>query len=228
MLYTEEAVRANIRTREGKRVFFLGSHDQLTSGARDYLQRERIEIRPAEQAKITRYPRLDGGYLEEKPEHMTQLTGETLVRKTHPRIRFRGKVDTLEAELIFCAAEMPELRPELEEILEFTRQLLRCEVLEQPFARDTLCGLTQQEQRKRSQLPQQYYGQPHFMPSPGDGAAIARLNRVRCAAREAEIAAVEAFTDREGNPTREDLIRAMNRLSSMIYILMIRKKRDGK
>ena len=35
MLYTEEAVRANIRTREGKRVFFLGSHDQLTSGARD-------------------------------------------------------------------------------------------------------------------------------------------------------------------------------------------------
>ena len=61
MLYTEEAVRANIRTREGKRVFFLGSHDQLTSGARDYLQRERIEIRPAEQAKITRYPRLDGG-----------------------------------------------------------------------------------------------------------------------------------------------------------------------
>ena len=159
---------------------------------------------------------------------MTQLAGETLVRKTHPRIRFRGKVDTLEAELILCAAETPELRPELEEILEFTRQLLRCEVLEEPFARDTLCGLTQQEQRKRSQLPQQYYGQPHFMPSPGDGAAIARLNRVRCAAREAEIAAVEAFTDREGNPTREDLIRAMNRLSSMIYILMIRKKRDGK
>ena len=42
MLYTEEAVRANIRNREGKRVFYLGRGDQLTSGARDYLTRERI------------------------------------------------------------------------------------------------------------------------------------------------------------------------------------------
>ena len=46
MLYTEESVKANIRNRDGKRVFFLGSGDQLTSSARDYLNRERIQIRP--------------------------------------------------------------------------------------------------------------------------------------------------------------------------------------
>ena len=51
MLYNEEAVRANIRNREGKRIFYLGKGDQLTSAARDYLSRERIEIRPGEQAK---------------------------------------------------------------------------------------------------------------------------------------------------------------------------------
>ena len=45
MLYNEEAVRANIRNREGKRIFYLGKGDQLTSAARDYLSRERIEIR---------------------------------------------------------------------------------------------------------------------------------------------------------------------------------------
>ena len=39
MLYTEEAVKANIRSREGKRVFFLGKNDNLTSAARDYLSR---------------------------------------------------------------------------------------------------------------------------------------------------------------------------------------------
>ena len=50
MLYTEEMVRANIRNREGKRVFFLGRGDTLTPGARDYLSRERIEILPGEQA----------------------------------------------------------------------------------------------------------------------------------------------------------------------------------
>ncbi|MGN0977465.1 MAG: ATP-binding protein, partial [Faecousia sp.] len=78
-------------------------------------------------------------------------------------------------------------------------------------------------------FPQDYYGQPHFMPSAADGMAIARLNRARCAAREAELAAVTAFSDIEGNPTRVDLLRALNRMSSMLYILMIQKKmQNGK
>lgn len=224
MLYTEEAARANIRTREGRRVFFLGSGDQLTSAARDYLQRERIEIRPAEQARIERYPRLDGGWFDRKPEHMTQLTGEILVPKTHPRIVFRGKVDTLESEVILCQLAVPDMAEDLEQLLSFVRMLLRCDVLDERVVEDTLCGLTQEQQRSRSHFPQDYYGQPHFMPASADGPAVAWLNRVRCAAREAEIAAVAAFTDRDGIPTRPDLIQAMNRLSSMLYILMIRQK----
>lgn len=224
MLYSEEAARANIRNRDGKRVFFLGSGDQLTSAARDYLRRERIEIRPAEQAKITRYRCPDGSFYEEKPEHMTQLKGDLLVSKTHPRIVFRGKLDTLEAMLILYGQEVPELAAELAEILAFVREILRCEVLEEPFRRDTLCGLTEQEQRKRSHFPQDYYDQPHFMPEAADGPAIARLNLLRTAAREGELAAVAAFTDGEGVETRTDLLRAMNRLSSMLYIFMIRQK----
>ena len=54
MLYTEEAARANIRSRDGKRVFFRGKNDQLTSAARDFLLRERIEILPAQEAKPER------------------------------------------------------------------------------------------------------------------------------------------------------------------------------
>ena len=224
MLYNEEAVRANVRNREGKRVFFLGKGDQLTSSARDFLQRERIEIRPAEQAKIERYRLLTGGFLEEKPEHMTHLNGDVLVRKDHPRIIFRGKMDTLEAELILCQLADPALATLVGEVLALARHLIRCEVLEEPVKWETLCGLTEEEQRKRSHFPQDYYGQPHFMPSAADGAVIARLNRARCAAREAELAAVAAFCDREGNPTRTDILRALNRMSSMIYILMIQWK----
>ena len=41
---------------------------------------------------------------------------------------------------------------------------------------------------------------------------------------EAELAAVEAFSDRAGNPTRVDILRALNRMSSMLYILMIQWK----
>ena len=76
----------------------------------------------------------------------------------------------------------------------------------------------------RSHFPQNYYGQPHFMPSAEDGKVMARLNRARCASREAELAAVAAFSDREGNPTRVDILRALNRMSSMLYLLMIQEK----
>ena len=224
MLWQEAAVRANIRNREGKRVFYLGKGDQLTSGARDWLRRERIEILPAEQAKPQRYKLLTGGFLEEKPEHMTHLNGDLLVPKNHPRILFRGKMDTLEAELILCQLADPALAAPVGEILTLARQLIRWDVLEEPVQETTLCGLTQEQQRKRSHFPQEYYGQPHFMPEAMDGPVIARLNRARCAAREAELAAVTAFQDREGHPTRPDILKALNRMSSMLYILMIQWK----
>jgi len=227
MLFNEEAVRANIRNRDGKRVYYLQKGDQLTNGARDWLRRERIEILPAQQAKPERYTLPGGGFVEEKPEHMTHLNAQVLVRKDHPRIRFRGKLDTLEAELILCQLTSPDLVTPVGEILALARKIIQCDVLEKPLEWKTLCGLTEEEQRKRSHFPQEYYGQPHFMPSAADGMVIAWLNRARCAAREAELAAVQAFADRDGNPTRLDILQAMNRMSSMLYILMIQWKGKG-
>lgn len=224
MLWDEQAVRANIRNRDGKRVYYLGKGDQLTSTARDFLRRERIEILPGSQARPERYRLLSGGYAEEKPEHMTHLNGEVLVLKTHPRIRFRGKMDTLEAELILCQLVPGAPEGALGEILDLSRKILRCDVLEEPLRQDTLCGLTQEDQRGRSHMPQDYYGQPHFMPQASDGSVIAGLNRARCFAREAELTAVEAFSDREGNLLREDIPKALNRMSSMLYLLMIQEK----
>lgn len=224
MLWDEQAVRANIRNRDGKRVYYLGKGDQLTSTARDFLRRERIEILPGSQARPERYRLLSGGYAEEKPEHMTHLNGEVLVLKTHPRIRFRGKMDTLEAELILCQLVPGAPEGALGEILDLSRKILRCDVLEEPLRQDTLCGLTQAEQRGRSHMPQDYYGQPNFMPQASDGSVIAGLNRARCFAREAELAAVEAFSDRDGNLIREDIPKALNRMSSMLYLLMIQEK----
>ena len=225
MLYTQEAAKANVRNREGKRVFYLGKADQLTPGARDWLRQERIEILPAEQARRERYQLMGGGYLEEKPEHMTHLNSQYLVFKNHPRILFRGKLDTLEAELLLCQQAADHLVMPLGEILALARRLIRCDVLEEPVPQEKLCGLTEEEQRRRSHFPQDYYCQPHFMPEVTDGPQILQLNRARCAAREAELAAVAAFSDREGNPTRVDILRALNRMSSMLYLLMIQEKR---
>ncbi len=224
MLYTKESVRDNVRNRDGQRVFYLGKGDQLTSDARDFLTRERIAILPAAQAKPERYRLLGGGYMEEKPEHMTHLNGDTLVPKTHPRILFRGAVDTLEAELLLCCAGATgTICGQLEEALGYTRNLLRCEVLEEPVKEEKLGNMDLGELRARSHRPQDFYGQPHFMPQPEDRMLLLQVNRARCAARAAELTAAAAF-----DHAREDLIRAFNRLSSFLYLVMIQLKVSSK
>ena len=66
------------------------------------------------------------------------------------------------------------------------------------------------------------------MPQASDGIRELRLNKARCAARAAELAAVQAFCDRDGQVTRPDILRALNRMSSAIYILMIQEKASRK
>ena len=78
--------------------------------------------------------------------------------------------------------------------------------------------------RSHSHRPQEFYGQPHFMPQATDGAQILQLNKARTTARSAELAAVRAFLDQDGVPIRPDILQVMNRISSMLYILMIRLK----
>lgn len=225
MLYTEDAVRANIRNRDGKRVFFLGERDTLTPSARDWLRAQKIEILPASEAKIRDYVLEDGTHLAQKPEHLTHLRGNLLVPKAAPIIAFRGAMDTLQAELLLAQPVVDSrMCAQVEEILTLARNILRWEVMEEPAVLDRLCGLTPEQQRVQSHCPQEYYGQPHFMPAYTDGEAVLRLNRARCAARETELAAVRAFADATGGCTRTDIVMLLNRISSMLYLLMIRCK----
>lgn len=226
MLYTRQAVQENIRNRDGKRVFYLGKGHQLTSDARDWLSRERIPILPGEQARPQVYKLLGGGTIAEKPEHMTHLHGDVLVEKTHPRIRFRGTMDSLQAELLLAICQASgTARSQLEQVLELSRQILSREVMNEPVQVQEVAGLSAEEIRSRSHRPQDYYGQPHFMPSGEDGPVLLQVNRARTAARQAELAAVDAFLGEEGL-TRPDLVQALNRLSSMLYLIMIQLKKE--
>jgi ethanolamine utilization cobalamin adenosyltransferase len=127
-------------------------------------------------------------------------------------------VDSLEAELLLCQLKMPHLQAKLQEILDLSRMFLRCDVLEAPLEEKTLCGMTAEEIRHRSHFPQKYYNQPHFMPEVTDGERILYLNKLRTLVRETELAANQAL------PHRQDILKAMNRMSSMVYLLMIEEK----
>ncbi len=226
MLYTEENVRAGVRVLEGKRVFYLGENDRLTPAARDWLQSEGIRLASPTEAK-TAYTTPFGGTFPEKPEEMTHLFGNILVPKSHPRIVFRGMIDALEAEILLAqeaAQDKPSLVAALQEMLDFVRSLIRADVLNEPVAEVRLCGLSAKELREHSHFPQKYYGQPHFMPAHTDGRAMLQLNRVRTVVRQTELACYNAFSDRDGVITRSDILTALNRLSSLCWILMIRLK----
>ena len=227
-VFTEESARANIRVKDGRRVFYLADGDHLTPSAKQWLKDNRVEILPASQAAVKEYKTLDGGFWREKPEHMTHLRADVLVRKDHPRIRFRGMIDALEAEILLAAREAQgELKWQLNEILEVVRKLIRCDVLEEPVNVDTLCGLTMPQLRERSHFPQKFYDQPHFMPSSEDSPILLRLNKVRTIIRQTELVAYDAFHDRDGLVTRNDILQLLNRLSSMLWIMMIQQKKEA-
>ena len=226
-VFTRESARANVRVKDGERVFYLADGDHLTPSAQQWLKDDGVKVLPASEAKVEEFRTLDGGFVRKKPEHMTHLRADVLVRKDHPRIRFRGMADALEGELLLAAKEADSpLKEQLNEVLAVVRRLIRCDVLEEPVQIDTICGMTMAQLRERSHFPQKFYDQPHFMPSAEDSHMLLTLNKVRTLIRRTELAAYDAFHDRDGMVTREDLLQVLNRLSSTLWILMIQKKKE--
>ena len=207
----------------------------LTPGARDWLAAHKIQaVYPQGQEETdlgrqdrAQYRTLFGATLHEKPEHMTHLRGNVLVPKDHPRIAFRGMIDALEGEILLtqqAAADYPTLAEELEEVLAFVRNFIRCDVLEEPLGEIKLCGYTADQLREYSHYPDKHLNQPHFLPSHTDGAALLAVNKLRTLARRTELAAYAAFKDADGAVTRGDIILGLNRLSSLLWIMMIKLK----
>ncbi len=159
----------------------------------------------------------------EKPEHMTHLYGDVLVEKDHPRIAMRGMIDYLESEIICVQLKHTHIRDELQEIINFLRKIMRCEVSGTPLDETTLQGMTPQELREHSHHTTKYYGISHFLPSDTFGSCIADLNRLRTITRQTELAAYRALK----NENRNDIIQALNRLSSLIWIMMVKERKGG-
>jgi ethanolamine utilization cobalamin adenosyltransferase len=194
------------------------------------------------------------------------LRDNTLVPKDHPVIALRGRLDSLEAQILVAQIAFAQLGldqgvRELDEILAFVKAVMRAEVLVKPFPDDPLIGLDLDVLRDQSHHPRKVFGIGHFEVSAADGDAVVWLNWLRTQAREAELATYKAFAgplrpsashpgaDRpchnsspvrrvhhlppskhphaprpQDPPGRPDLLRAMNRLSSALYVMVFRAK----
>lgn len=171
----------------------------------------------------------DGPVKPKKPEHMTNLDAKRLVLKNHPRIILRGKIDTFQAKVLetqILADEMGKTNMVnmLQEINDYARKILVAELMEKKLDSDiTLLGLTEKELRYVSHHPTQYFGVGHIAPSYTMGRLAVALNVLRAESREVEIAAINAFceNDRVEKIQRKDLLQALNRLSSALYIMYL-------
>ena len=118
------------RLQVGRREYRVDPDVFVTPSAREYLRDCRVEL--IVNSEETGIPKTEDGVMtrdepvgrdrgvcyvdavtgEEymtKPEGMTHIRGRLLVRKTHPRIRFRGKLDALQAQVVLLQARFPEI-----------------------------------------------------------------------------------------------------------------------
>jgi ethanolamine utilization cobalamin adenosyltransferase len=167
-----------------------------------------------------------GEFFRTKPEHLTHLWGNRLIGKDSLRIRFRGFIDALEAELLEAQALADSLGREqycgdLGAVLAYVRSLLAAEVTERPLAPPELFGLDAEELHRQSHDIKGTFGIAHPVPDYRMGPLALRLNTLRTRIREGELLAVRLFAPGK-NPAREDIILALNRLSSALYWLFCR------
>ncbi|SPF33997.1 Cobalamin adenosyltransferase family protein [Candidatus Desulfosporosinus infrequens] len=229
MIVTEFELRANWHKTKDQ-VIKLPHGSVITPSARDFIRSKGIDVQI--EGNVRQKPfseklnalKKDQGVQEVKLEHMTHLRSGVLVTKTHPVIAYRGQLDLFQCELVevqgFFAQEGEEkLILKLEEILAFARQLMASEVKEEPFQWATLIGLKPEELREQSHNPLKYFGVEHAPLSYTHGKVVSKLHHLRAKSREVELYANRAFINEVGVCSRTDLIQALNRLSSALYIL---------
>lgn len=204
-------------------VFSLPAGARLTPAAAQFLSERKITLNRA-------------GQPGQKKEFQTQLKGSELVIKNHPRIKFRGQLDHLEAEAILAIIEvrregLAALAGDLQWLLDLLRQIMRAEVTGQALPEIYFGGLDSQSIREYSHHPEKHLGVRHFTPGAGHGPIMGRLNLLRTLVRQVELAAVNAFYQADDCQSdagvgqgvqREDLLAALNRASSAVYIMMCR------
>lgn len=240
---TEYELRGKLRGKDLKE-YEVTKDVIVTPSARQYLQEKNIKLVVVENKSseksgkqtgsevkeepgkiFPKYVCPMGGYVENKPEHMTQLYGNKLVNKDHKRILLRGKLDSLQSKILETQVlanklGISEVLKDLEEILGFVRNILRAEVLNEKLSDIVLLGMNDSELREISHNPKKYLNVDHILPNYKMGELVVALNSIRSATREVEICAFTAFKNEEGEITREDIIRHLNRLSSCFYIMM--------
>lgn len=240
MVLTEEKLKALYKTENFKELN-IEKGTILTPSARQFLTEKGINLISGKKTEVKKvvedvkveikepkYKGLKGEFYFEKPENMTQLYGTTLVSKNHLRIKLRGDLDLLHGKWILFSKEVDtkknlKLSADLKSIEEFIKKILISEILETPLENLTIFNENLDKIKEISHNPKKYFDLNHLFNITSDyDLLILKLNELRGFSRTVEIIAVETFYKENEEIKRLDLLTALNRLSSAIYIMMLK------
>lgn len=133
-----------------------------------------------------------------KPDTLTHLSAEKWSPKAIRVWVFRAVLDSTIALAVWLQIELAE-----------------------PLGCQAIVGLSDEDLHRLSHQPLRYLGHDHLVPEASHGRDAALLNLLRTKVREAETVAAQVFITRSFEVLRPDILQALNRLSSTVYVMMI-------
>ena len=171
--------------------------------------------------------------VEHKPDTLTHIDAHHLVSKNDPRLLFRGKLDSVIAQAVLTQIQltqtpsdalapiMPQLSRYMADVRSALGNVLKAEATGETMSAVALGNLSAAAIHKMSHHPLKYLGHDHLVPDEKQGMQVALLNLLRAQIREAELYAAQIYITRDFRVKRPDIMQALNRLSSAVYVLML-------
>ncbi len=157
-----------------------------------------------------------------KPDTLTHLTADKMVAKSDPRLGFRAALDSTIALAVWLQIELAEpWQPWLADIRSRLGNIMRADAMDEPLAAQAIVGLSDEDLHRLSHHPLRYLDHDHLVPEASHGRDCALLNLLRTKVRETETVAAQVFITRSFEVMRPDIMQALNRLSSTVYVMMI-------
>ena len=165
-----------------------------------------------------------------KASALTQLNAHHYAPKTHPRIKLRGRADSLLALVMLIQRlarqqGQAELSDDLGTVAAYCRELTSAEYNERPAAQFVLPGWDAERIHDVTHDPKGTLGIEHLTIDDSEPELQHWLNVARTTSREIEIAAMETFPSPH-HPYGASICHAFNRLSSVFYFLQLRLKAE--
>lgn len=210
---TEAWLRANHTLSEGAEIH-LPADSRLTPSARELLESRHLRIKFIDEQG--RQP------VAKKPDTLTHLSAEKMVAKSDPRLGFRAVLDSTIALAVWLQIELAEpWQPWLADIRSRLGNIMRADALGEPLGCQAIVGLSDEDLHRLSHQPLRYLDHDHLVPEASHGRDAALLNLLRTKVRETETVAAQVFITRSFEVLRPDILQALNRLSSTVYVMMI-------